>query len=64
MSSNPKKAASSAGPMFGLPAYQTAMMSCMLCGKHRAKTQMQMRRLLGRARWVCLPSCRQADPAP
>jgi hypothetical protein len=47
------------GSMFGLPAFQMEMRSCLLCGKHRRPNELQSRRLLGRAQWVCSPSCKK-----
>jgi hypothetical protein len=33
-------------------------MSCFLCGKHQPRTLLQSRKLIGRHRYVCAPSCR------
>jgi hypothetical protein len=33
-------------------------MSCFLCGKHRPRTLLQSRKLIGRHHYVCAPSCR------
>ncbi|RFO96373.1 hypothetical protein DIC66_13780 [Rhodoferax lacus] len=35
----------------------TATMSCFLCGKHRPRTQLMTRKLLGKAQNVCAPKC-------
>jgi hypothetical protein len=36
-------------------------MSCYLCGKHRTRSLMKTRKLLGRAQAVCAPSCKEMD---
>ena len=38
-------------------------MSCFLCGKHRPRSQLKSRRLLGKAQFVCSPNCKEADEA-
>jgi hypothetical protein len=38
-----------------------ATMSCFLCGKHRPRSLMQTRRVLGKAQPVCAPSCKELD---
>jgi hypothetical protein len=38
-------------------------MSCFLCGKHRARSQMVTRKILGKSQAVCAPSCKDADQA-
>ena len=38
-------------------------MSCFLCGKHRARSALKTRRLLGKAQFVCSPSCAEAEKA-
>lgn len=43
--------------------FSGATMSCFLCGKHRARTQMMTRKVLGRAQAVCAPSCKAMDAA-
>ena len=35
----------------------TATMSCFLCGKHRPRTQLMTRKLLGKSQNVCAPKC-------
>ena len=37
-----------------------ATMSCFLCGKHRARTALKSRKLLGKTQFVCAPSCSEA----
>lgn len=40
-----------------------ATMSCFLCGKHRVRSLMKTRNVLGKAQAVCSPSCRAMDEA-
>lgn len=40
-----------------VPAFDTSMRSCLLGGKHRPQSEMGTRKLMGRARWVCKPTC-------
>ena len=35
----------------------TATMSCFLCGKHRPRSQLMTRKLVGKAQNVCAPKC-------
>lgn len=35
----------------------TATMSCFLCGKHKPRSQLMTRKLLGKAQNVCAPKC-------
>jgi hypothetical protein len=44
--------------MFG-----AATMSCFLCGKHRARSALKSRKLLGKTQFVCAPNCREAAAA-
>lgn len=48
-------------PFTAAGAFGAATMSCFLCGKHRARTSLKSRRLLGKAQFVCSPSCKEAD---
>ena len=34
-----------------------ATMSCFLCGKHRPRSLLKTRKLLGKAQYVCDPNC-------
>jgi hypothetical protein len=52
------KAKTSGSPFGGSGAYTgTATMSCFLCGKHKPRTDMVSRRLLGKNHAVCSPKC-------
>lgn len=48
-------------PFASTGAFGTATMSCFLCGKHRPRSMLKTRRLLGKAQTVCAPSCKEAD---
>ena len=41
-------------------AFGGSTMSCFLCGKHRPRSLLKTRKLLGKAQTVCSPSCREA----
>jgi hypothetical protein len=36
-------------------------MSCFLCGKHRSRSLLKSRKLLGKVQFVCAPSCKELD---
>ena len=38
-----------------------ATMSCFICGKHRPRSLLKTRKLLGKAQQVCSPSCKALD---
>jgi hypothetical protein len=40
-----------------------ATMSCFLCGKHRARSLMTTRKVLGKSQAVCSPTCKALDEA-
>ncbi|HEX5286020.1 MAG TPA: hypothetical protein VFW43_03740 [Polaromonas sp.] len=40
-----------------------ATMSCFMCGKHRARSMMGTRKVLGKSQAVCAPSCKALDEA-
>jgi hypothetical protein len=50
-------------PFASTGAFGTATMSCFLCGKHRPRSMLKTRRLLGKAQTVCSPSCKDAEEA-
>ncbi len=39
-------------------SFGAATMSCFLCGKHRPRSQMGTRKVLGKSQAVCAPSCK------
>jgi hypothetical protein len=52
------------GSPFASPsAFGMSTMSCFLCGKHRPRSQLKARKLLGKAQMVCSPSCKEAEAA-
>ncbi|MEN9372920.1 MAG: hypothetical protein RIR79_472 [Pseudomonadota bacterium] len=36
-------------------------MSCFLCGKHRARSLMTTKKVLGKSQAVCAPSCKELE---
>ena len=50
-------------PFGSAGTHSAATMSCFLCGKHRPRSALKSRRLLGKAQFVCSPSCKEADAA-
>ena len=36
-------------------------MSCFLCGKHRLRSQLGTRKVIGKSQAVCAPSCKELD---
>ena len=45
----------SGSPFTAATSFGAATMSCFLCGKHRPRSQLKSRRLLGKAQFVCSP---------
>ena len=50
-------------PFKAAPTFGGATMSCFLCGKHRDRSAMKTRKVLGRGQAVCSPSCEALDAA-
>ncbi|WP_399677975.1 hypothetical protein [Xenophilus sp.] len=48
-------------PFKASSSFSGATMSCFLCGKHRPRSLMQTKRVLGKAQPVCAPSCKELD---
>ena len=46
-------------PFVSSGAFSSSTMSCFLCGKHRLRSQLKSRRLLGKVQTVCAPSCKE-----
>ena len=44
-------------------SFGAATMSCFLCGKHRPRSQLMSKKILGRSQSVCSPSCKDAEAA-
>ena len=53
----------SGSPFAAASSFGAATMSCFLCGKHRARSQMVTRKILGKSQAVCSPSCQSTDTA-
>lgn len=51
-------------PFKAAESFGGATMSCFMCGKHRPRSMLKSRKLLGKAQQVCAPSCKElADTA-
>ena len=48
-------------PFAGHGAFAAGTMSCFKCGKHRPRTALKSKRLLGRNEMVCFPSCQAVN---
>ena len=48
-------------PFRASASFSGATMSCFMCGKHRVRSQMRTRQLLGKSQTVCAPSCKALD---
>jgi len=53
----------SGSPFTAATSFGAATMSCFLCGKHRARSQMVSKKILGKSQAVCSPSCKALDEA-
>ncbi len=53
----------SGSPFVATGSFGAATMSCLLCGKHRPRSALKSRKLLGRTQFVCAPSCAEAAAA-
>ncbi len=42
-------------------AFGAGTMSCFLCGKHRPRSMLKTRKLLGRSQTVCAPTCKDLE---
>ncbi|AGX86579.1 hypothetical protein [Candidatus Symbiobacter mobilis] len=51
----------SGSPFTAASSFGAATMSCFLCGKHRARSQMVSKKILGKSQAVCSPSCKALD---
>jgi hypothetical protein len=51
----------SGSPFAAAASFGGATMSCFMCGKHRARSLMGTRKVLGKAQAVCAPSCKELD---
>lgn len=48
-------------PFVSSGSFGAATMSCFLCGKHRPRSQLKARKLLGHMQFVCAPSCDELE---
>jgi hypothetical protein len=48
-------------PFASAGVFSAATMSCLLCGKHRPRSMLKSRKLLGKTQFVCAPSCKEVD---
>jgi hypothetical protein len=55
------KTKASGSPFAAASSFGAATMSCFLCGKHRPRTLMGTRKVLGKSQAVCAPSCKALD---
>jgi hypothetical protein len=53
----------SGSPFAATTSFGAATMSCFMCGKHRARSMMGTRKVLGKSQAVCAPSCKALDEA-
>jgi hypothetical protein len=53
----------SGSPFAATASFGAATMSCFMCGKHRARSLMGTRKVLGKSQAVCSPSCKALDEA-
>ncbi len=53
----------SGSPFAATTSFGAATMSCFMCGKHRARSLMGTRKVLGKSQAVCSPSCKALDAA-
>jgi hypothetical protein len=47
-------------PFVSAGDFSAATMSCFLCGKHRVRSSMKSRKLLGKTQFVCAPNSKEA----
>ena len=55
------KTKASGSPFAAAASFGGATMSCFMCGKHRPRSMMGTRKVLGKAQAVCAPSCKELD---
>ena len=55
------KAKAPGSPFRASASFSGATMSCFICGKHRVRSQLRTRQLVGKPQTVCAPSCKALD---
>ena len=55
------KTKASGSPFGAAASFGASTMSCFMCGKHRARSLMGTRKVLGKSQAVCAPSCKGLD---
>ncbi|MFZ3118674.1 MAG: hypothetical protein WA159_10185 [Variovorax sp.] len=55
------KSKPSGSPFRASASFSGATMSCFMCGKHRLRSQMRTRQVLGKSQSVCAPTCKALD---
>ncbi len=50
-------------PFVATGGFGAATMSCFMCGKHRPRSMLKSRKLLGKTQVVCAPNCEEAAKA-
>lgn len=55
------KTKSPGSPFGGRGAFVGGTMSCLLCGKHRPRSMLKSRQIVGKNQMVCSPSCKELD---
>ncbi len=53
----------SGSPFAVSASFGSATMSCFMCGKHRLRSQLGTRKVLGKSHVVCAPSCKALEEA-
>lgn len=51
-------------PFASANGFSPTTMSCFLCGRHRPRSQMKIRKLAGKSHGVCAPHCAAGQPTP
>jgi hypothetical protein len=57
------KSKASGSPFAAAASFGGATMSCFFCGKHRPRTLLTTKKVLGKSQAVCAPSCKALDAA-
>ena len=55
------KSTAPGSPFGGKGAFVSGTMSCLLCGKHRPRSMLKGKQVLGKTQMVCSPNCKELD---